>query len=252
MKRVKAIFPIFFIFIILSLIILFFFQNPLSGALQTLMLPVQRWTFSSATPHVSKEQTSQEKLQQENSDLRTQLAQMHEIQEDNKALHDQFEIASPAPKTLLPARIVGMHDDALLIDKGADEGLHVGDIVVVKDNLIGKVTKITPHISQVTLITNPTTSFTAKTSKTGAVGVIKAQGGDSIILDNVVLSDKLEQNDTIVTKGDLDAQGNGYPPDLIVGKIVSVNKKASSLFQSAKVESLVDFSSLQMVFVITK
>ena len=174
---------------------------------------------------------------------------MQEIERDNKALHDQFKTSNPQPKKLVVAEVIGRKSDELFIDKGSSDAIKVGDVVVIKDNLIGKVSKITPHISIVTLITHASTSFTAETSKTNTSGVIKSQGGDSIIFDNVILSDKLEKNDTIVTKGDVDMQGGGYPPKLIVGKIVSINKKASSLFQFAKVESLVNLSSVQMVFV---
>lgn len=193
--------------------------------------------------------TPQEQIQKENNDLRMQLAKMQETARDNKALHDQFQTTNPSPRKLIAAAVIGRRQDELFIDKGDQDGIHAGDVVVVKDNLIGKVTKTTPYIAVVTLITNPSTSFTAETAKTAKIGVIKSQGGDSIIFDNVVLSDKLEKNDIVVTKGDVVLQSGGYPPKLVVGKIVSINKKASNLFQSAKVESLVDLSALQLVFV---
>ena len=69
------------------------------------------------------------------------------------------------------------------------------------------------------------------------------------MIKNVVLSDKLTVSDLVLTKGDIDL-GRGYPPDLIVGKIVSVDKKASSLFQSAQVISLVDITRVPIVFII--
>ncbi|MGH7204307.1 MAG: rod shape-determining protein MreC [Candidatus Levyibacteriota bacterium] len=252
MKQAQAIFSIFFICIILSLIILFFFQNPLTGVLQSITVPLQRWTFTSLSQPVPPQLSSPEQLQQENNDLRAQLAHMQEIENDNKALHDQFQITSPAPKNLIPANIIGMHDDMMFLDKGSADNMKQNAIVVFKENLIGKITQTTPHISVVTLITNPAISFTAKTTKTNAIGVIKPQSGNSVVLDNVVLSAKLAKNDVIVTKGDLDTNGNGYPPKLIVGKIISINKKASNLFQSAKVESLVNFSELHIVFVMEK
>lgn len=251
MKRAQAIFSVFFIFVILSVIVLFFFQNPLNSFLQSVTLPIQQWTYATVSQPTPQAMTAQQ-LQEENSALRSQLAKVQEMQRDNKALHDQFRRSNPAPKSLLPAHVVGLHDDSLLIDKGERDGIEVGNVVVVKDNLVGKVARVTPHIAVVTIISNPTTSFTAKAAKSGAIGVIKAQGGDSIILDNVVLSDKLEKNDTVITKGDLDGKGNGYPPNLIVGKISLVNKKASDLFQSAKIQSLLKFDTLQVVFVMPK
>ena len=77
------------------------------------------------------------------------------------------------------------------------------------------------------------------------------QSKDGMILDSQLATtyEKLEKDDFVLTKGDVDSEGHGIPADLVIGKIVSVNKKASNLFQSASVQSLVDFSKLNMVFV---
>jgi rod shape-determining protein MreC len=202
--------------------------------------------------NTSQSPASMQQLQQENDQLRSQLAQMQEVQKDNQALHDQFITSNPSPHKLLPVEVIGDQQNALLIDNGEQEGIHTGDVVVVKDNLIGKVSETTPHISLVMLLSDPSTSFTAETAKTSARGIVKAQDGGNSIFDNVVLTDKLETNDVVMTKGGLDGHGKGYPPDLIVGKIVSVDKQASSLFQSARIQSLVDISQLRMVFVMTQ
>lgn len=251
MKRVKSVFPIFLLFLILSTIIFFFFQAPLTQPLQQITLPVQKWAFTTLAP-VNASQSNLEKLQQENDELRKQLAKTKEMERDNKALRDQFELSDPDPKDLLPASVIGMSDDTIIIDKGAVDQVTVGDVVVVKDNLVGKISKVSPRISVVQVISHPSTSFTAEAVKSTAIGVIKATGGDSIYLDNVILSDTLEKNDIVQTKGDVDASGAGYPPELIVGKIESVSKQDSNLFQQAKVKSLIDFSKLRMVFVITE
>jgi rod shape-determining protein MreC len=250
MQRAKSILPIFLLFIVLSLL-LFFFRNPLTGVLQNITLPIQKWVFQTYSP-THRILSPQEKLTEENNALRTQLAQTKELERDNKALRDQFELANPSPRTLVPADVIGANEDILILDRGDADKITQGDIVVLKDNLLGKITKVTPHISVVTLISHPSTSFTAQTVKTQANGVIKSQGGDTITLNNVVLSDKLEKDDIILTKGDVDQKGFGFPPKLVVGKIISVNKKASDLFQQAQVRSLVDLTNVRMVFVKTK
>ena len=251
MKRARIVFPIFLIFVILSLLIFFFFQNSITGVLQIGTLPLQKWVYGTIT-RTSQPLTPQEKLQEENNTLRTQLAKMHELERDNKALKDQFQTSKPTTKNLLPADVIGLQQDKITIDKGEQDNVHIGDIVVVKDNLIGKVSKTSPRISVATLISDPSTSFTAKTAKTSAIGVIVSQGGDNIFLGNVVLSDKLEKDDIVMTKGDVDEKGAGFPPDLVVGKIVSISKRESNLFQAAKLQSLVEFEKMRTVFVITQ
>ena len=66
-------------------------------------------------------------------------------------------------------------------------------IVIIKDNLVGKVVESSAHLSVVDLISNRHTSFTAETVKTEALGVVRGKGDDKIFLENVVLSDKLEK-----------------------------------------------------------
>lgn len=248
MKRIKAGFPIFLLLLVISLFIFFFSQNPLDGILQTFTIPIQKWTFGMyEIPSVT--QTPQEQLQAENNQLRLELAQMQELQKDNQALHDQFAVTTPAPQELLSANIVGMQQNAMIIDKGQSDNVQVGDVVIFKNNLIGTIGKVTPHLSLITLLSDPATSFTAQSVKSNANGIVRSEDGGIVTFENVILSDKLELNDIVETKGDLNLHGFGYPPKLVVGKIVSVDKQASSLFQSAKIQSLVDLTQLRMVFV---
>jgi rod shape-determining protein MreC len=249
MQRAKSVFPIFLLFLIVSIVIFFFLQSPLTQSLQLVTLPLQKWSYTTFSP-TPGEQTVQDKLQDENTNLKLQLAKMKEFENDNKALRDQFAKTSPAPKNLVPAAVVGLSDTTMMIDKGEADSIKIGEVAIVKNNLIGSISKVSPHLSVVTLISNPITSFTAKTTKTNTIGVVRAQGSDSIYLDNVVLSDKLETDDMVVTKGDINADGQGYPPDLIVGTIASVNKVDSNLFQQAKIRTLLNLSKIRMVFII--
>ncbi len=251
MQKRKSFFPTFLIFFILSIFIFLLsrlgFLNGLTGFLERATVPLQRVIFGAT--HSDKWGESA-KLKDENSKLASQIVKQSELKRENQALRDQFQTSNPAPRILLPAKIIGNNDGSLTIDKGRADTLKKGDVVVIKDNLIGKVEKISEHLATVSLLTS-NIIFTAKTAKTGSVGILKGQS-NGMILDNVLLNDHLEKDDLVITKGDEDLYGSGFPPDLVVGKIVSVNKKASNLFQSAEVRSLIDFSKLETVFIITK
>jgi len=45
--------------------------------------------------------------------------------------------------------------------------------------------------------------------------------------------------------------GGGYPPDLLIGQVSSTRSQAQALFQSATIQTVVDFSQLEIVLVIT-
>ncbi len=248
----RKIFPVFIGFFLLSFLIFILSQKGwtggLAGVFQTVTLPIQRSSFLFFHSYSRGG---------ENIDLPIQAAKVAALEKDNRALRDQFATANPSPKKLLPSYIVGMPAflpgvstvDEIIIDKGSDDKVKVGNSIVFKDNLIGKVVKTSPHLSVVDLLNHKGISFTAKTVATSALGIMQGTGTETIILNNVLLSDKLQKGDIVVTKGDIRLDGLGFMPNLVVGKIISINKKASALFQSAEVERLVDAARLEMVFV---
>lgn len=196
----------------------------------------------------------------ENRKLSAEFSQMQELKRENKALQDQFQTQSIPTHTLLPARVIGSRSFVpgvsaptdLVLDKGQDDGVMKGAAVVYQNNLVGKVTTVFAHAARVTLITNTDSSFTVRTSGTNALGIAKGQSGDGILLDNVTLTDTLKNGDIVESKGDMADQGVGIPPGLVIGKILAVHKRSSSLFQTADIASLLDFSRLETVFIIVK
>jgi rod shape-determining protein MreC len=265
MKRKENFLPVFFVFLVLSFLVFGLSKagilNPVSSVLQKVISPFQSATynfFNSVT--LLGENPKLKKLERENLILTSMLSDQKKLESENSALSDQFQVSSPNSNTLLPANIVGAPSfipgvsvpETFIIDKGTRDRVRVGEAVIYKNNLLGKITKSNDSLSEVTLVTNLSSSFTVKTSSSQALGVIKGQGGGEMILDNVLLSDSLKPSDLVLTNGDTSLDGAGYPPDLVVGKIISVDKKASSLFQRAEVSSFIDFSKIITVFIIVK
>ena len=255
----------FFVFLLLSCLVFGLSKvgilNPVSSVFQKISTPFQRTSyniFNSIT--LFGENSKLKKLETENLALTSMLSDQKKLESENSALSDQFQASSPNSNTLLPANIVGAPSfipgvstpETFIVDKGTQDGVKVGEAVVYKNNLLGKITKSNDSLSEITLVTNISSSFTAKISSAGTLGVIKGQGGGEMILDNVLLSDNLEPSNLVLTNGDTSLNGNGYPPDLVVGKIVSIDKKASSLFQRAEISSFIDFSKITTVFIIVK
>jgi rod shape-determining protein MreC len=197
-------------------------------------------------------------LEEINLDLSKKLVDQKKILEDNKALRDQFTTTSINNKNLIAANIVGSPSfipgvtmpENYILDKGEKDGIKTGQFVIYKDNLVGKIVQASKNFSKVDLLTNQNFSVTAQTVFSNATGIVKGQGGGEIILDNVVLSQSLNKDDLVATKGDLDVRGAGILPNLILGKIISVNKNPSSLFQSAKIKTQLDFIHLSTVFIV--
>jgi rod shape-determining protein MreC len=260
MKRKGNVFPVFVIFVILSGIVFVLSQNgfvrSVRGVIEHITIPLQRMTFDSFLFfHDTKTEIVQ--LREENAKLLTQLAKQKELEKEDQALRDQFKTTRPSSSVLLPAHVLGLVSfipgitaiDQIVIDKGMKDNVQSGAVVIFKDNLIGVISQVSEHQSLVNVLTKKETSFTAETVKTSALGIIKGLGEGEMIIDNVAFADKLQKNDIVITKGDMHDSNKKIPPHLVIGKISSINKRESDVFQTAKVRSLIDISRLDIVFV---
>lgn len=256
MKK-KIVFPVVGILILCCIIFIFVFEEKLVTSIplmHSLFAPLQKGTYV-ATQHITNQTENGQEITNQNN-LQEQI-RYKQLQEDNTALRDQFQTASIPPNHLLPAHIIGEPGfipgntavETFTLDKGSDDGMKVGMIVIYKDTILGKIQQTSHTVAQAIVISNDAVSFSAKTFATNALGVVKGQGGGTILLDNVILSQTLKLHDIVETKGDMDIHGNGYPPNLIVGRIVSIQKDPSALFQKASIQSLVDITKLDIVFV---
>lgn len=262
MQRTSGLFPIFAFLFCLSLFLLLLSKfgdaNGLGGIVQDVVNPVDHLLFTSVYGATPSTLSPMDRLTDANNVLLSELAQEKELEMDNQALRDQFQTASPNSQNLVPAKIIGFSGfipgltpiNAFIVNIGTDNQVMAGEAVVFKNNLIGIVSHTSEHLSVISPITSNNVSITAQTVNTQALGIIQGDNNVQIDFDNVILSDTLSVNDVVVTKGDINGQGFGIPPGLVVGKIVSIDKKTSALFQSAKLESLIDLTHLSTVFIL--
>lgn len=249
--------PLFILLILATFIIVLLSKfgviNFASNIVQNTLAPVQATVRELFVKDVDSKET-------EAFEFASKLVDQQKLIEDNAALRNQFETTTIRSQTLLPAKIVGSPSfipglsipETLILGVGSIDGVREGQAVVYKDNLVGIIEKSNENFSKVVLVNSPDFSLTVKTLKENASGVIKGRGGGQLILNNVLLSQKLTENEVVVTRGSVNEGGEGVLPGLIIGKITSLNKNASDLFQNAKVEPLVDPRNLSTVFIIVK
>lgn len=203
-------------------------------------------------PKGAKEQ----KLLVANARLEADLAAKKALEKENSVLKKQFKYSTPHPKNLLPADVVSVRSflpgvsipRELILDKGTKDGVKKGAGVIAANNLVGIIKEASPYLSVVLLVTEEGFSQSVRTVGTNALGIGRGVGG-GIVLDTVVLTDKLTKGDLVVTGASLTGNTLLVPANLVLGQIVSVNKQQSALFQSAEVKSLLDLSHLTTVFI---
>lgn len=181
-------------------------------------------------------------LEEEVARLTAQAQRLKDLEEENQTLRTQLGASQKISRKLLPAQVIGFNPFTL--DVGEKEGIKAGQVVLFQDNMVGRVSKVSPFSSQVMLITDPQSKITVKTTG-GAFGILGGQYGEGLSLEKVVQGDPLNEGDVVVTGGD-----EGFPKGLVVGKIGKVEEKESEVFQRAQVKPLLNFEKLELVFVV--
>lgn len=261
MKRKPNYLPFFLTFFILSLVLILLgssgFFNTITSLVNKSSMPAKNFVYILSLRSLQNKEIK--KLTQKNLELQKRLEDEYKFITDNIAYKSQFEKSEEKSSDLLPAGVIGYpgfvpgvtQPEFLMIDKGEGNQIELGDTVISDNYLVGKIVQTYPDYAKIELITNEGSSFTAKIGEGSEEnGIIKGQGDGELLLDNVLLTSSLNKDTNVLTKGDKDEQGFGYPPDILVGKIVSIEKNQSDLFQRASIESPLDFKNLEIVFVL--
>lgn len=260
MQNRNSFIPFFLVFFTISLVLIFIGRLGLLNGITSFVNRGATPIKSSTLNIFGYQNKNISALSSENAKLKKELSDKQSLILENKALKDQFAKSGAKSLEQLPAKVVGYPGfipgvstpEYLIIDKGSKSSVKKGSTIVIENYLIGKVIDVRPDFSKVELLNNKNSSFTAKVASLDgaeATGVIKGQN-DEMNFENVLLTLTIKKNDLVLTKGDKDENGMGYPSDLIIGEITSVEKKSSDLFQKAKVKSFVDFTNLKTVFIL--
>lgn len=156
-----------------------------------------------------------------------------------------------APMTTMPARIIGRNASnwyqAMVINKGARDGIHAEMGVVTDAGVVGRVVRVNPTTSIVLLLSDPNVAITGMIQTSRDEGIIQGTPQGNIHMKYLPPLSPVQVGDVVVTSGLTD----DFPRGLHIGHIQQVTKAATDLFQSGKITPIVDFSKLEGVLVIT-
>lgn len=248
----KNIFPVFLLFLLLSLFLILLDREgvfrPLRDQVERMVVPAKTKIYQLRQPKdkniaIVKYQEEKERMI---ASLESQLAV---LKSENAAARRLLGAPLPADWRFLPAQVMGVNSDFLQIDKGRAEGVKEGMVVVLEKVLVGKVVRSSEHFSQVLLPSSEGAKILA-ISRLGDEGEVLAKGvslgqAARLSFERVLLEETLEPNDWVMTAGD-----EIFPPNLLLGKITKVFKKEGEIYQRAEIEPVIRPEHLEIVFVV--
>ncbi len=199
----------------------------------------------------------QRKLESENQQLKKQveqyaiaIQQQHNQGADAKeleALKAQPDLYDDFSITIARAIIDVNYliNDKLLIDKGSNDGLSIGNTVLNKEGVVGQISLSNPQNSQVMLITNPDYKIYLQTKVTKSKMLAQGIGNNHLIVRYLNKNEKIAVGDILTTTGLDDL----YPANVPAARISKIFYENNS-FNSALCEPIVDFNKLQYILVL--
>lgn len=195
-----------------------------------------------------------ERLRAENESLRKENEQLMEAQGENQILRELFNRAAETPEyTRITADVIGQDTNpalqSILINKGFDDGVRVGMPVEAARGLMGQVYRVTNNAAQVALLTETSSAIPVRLGGTRATGMLRGAGrGAMPTIDWIDLQYQVTVGELVTTSG----LGGKFPENLVIGRVIDVERNEAELFQSAVVQPAVDFSTVEIVFVVTE
>jgi rod shape-determining protein MreC len=192
------------------------------------------------------------KLEKENAKLISENVQLLELKSENELLRDllRFQKANQ-DYNLVPARIISKDPDSFLqsmtVDVGTEQGVAVGQGVILNGYIVGKVDRVYTSHARVLLLTNRSSVVNAQIVSSRANGLIKGELGYGLVIDSLPQDANVKLNDRVISSG----LGGNIPKGLIIGTISEIVSDESDVFQKASVSSPIDFAGLELVFIIT-
>lgn len=181
-------------------------------------------------------------LQAQNANLKTLAAENLSLKE---ILSYRERVTDPGIVAQVVAASDGETTRALILDRGSDDGVRLGQPVTVGEGIIiGKIGGVRRESSQVILLSDSRSSLAVTTqSLKETLGVLEGGQGLSTTLSMIPPDQRLAPGDSIITSGLEPGIRRGY----VVGVIERIIKNAQDPFQSASVQPF--YASQQMLYV---
>jgi rod shape-determining protein MreC len=190
-------------------------------------------------------------LENEIALLRSQNIQYQQQVQEAEVCNALLDFGRAHPENrYIAAVVLGRDPNPFLryfyIDRGSDIGIRHGMPVVTQQGLVGRIDAVTATASRVQLITDPAAVVNVLLQPSQAYAqMVGSQTGD-INLEMIPQDAVISPGDLVLTSG----LGGNYPPNIVIGEVLTVRKLQTGLFQSASIQPAVDFRNLQAVLVI--
>lgn len=228
--------------------------NPIQKVFYSLNNTVK--DFIDFSTNFSKVKEENEELTKRNNELESMAIEYNSLKNENERLKELVNFKDQKSEyEYITCNITGKSGnnflDGYTIDRGEKDGLQRGMVVVASKGLVGQVTSVASNWAMVQSLNNENIAVAALVESTReTVGIVTgyrdSNGRLLAKVYNLPLTSDVKIGDNILTSGN----GNIYPKDIKIGKVIEVKEDKAKLMKVAIVEPYVEFNKLEELMII--
>ncbi|MCP4965924.1 MAG: rod shape-determining protein MreC [bacterium] len=220
--------------------------SPLQEAASAVTRPVVG--FIDALSDIASLREENDELREENDSLRAEVEEFAGVQAELELLRELNGVEVPDDLPTVVARITSPGSSSFDLDrwinKGSDDGISIGDAVIVEQGLVGRIDQVFDGSARVRLILDPNVRVAVRDAVTDQAGFVTGNNTDPLVL-RIFQAEEAAIAGTIV-----ETAGSRFPSGIVVGTVIETAADEAGFGLVAEVEPGVSFSSLDFVIVI--
>jgi rod shape-determining protein MreC len=186
------------------------------------------------------------------------LSDIEQLHAENLRLREVLAFSGNLGYQNIPAQLIGKDPgiifNTLTLNKGYNQGVRKGMPVIAIQNglqgLVGKVMSVGPMTSQVLPVFDSRNFIGARLERSRYEGLVNGGGASDkdlrMIYIDPVAKTAISVDDMVITSG----LNSMYPPNLIVGKVSSIQAKPYETSIELTVHPFIEFTKMEYVYVL--
>jgi len=199
-----------------------------------------------------------EALRAENDQLSIDNRSAAELRRENDQLTALLQLREGLNFETTAAAVIARETSearrVIVIDRGSDDGLQVGHVVIASGGaLVGRIIDVGPDFARVLLMSDSTSTVIGQLLSSTATGKVVGQPGGALVMTAVDSTVTVPMGEEVFTAGIELAGGlrSPYPKGLLIGQVVDVARDPNEVVQTVFLEPAAPLDNLEFLLVIT-
>ena len=204
----------------------------------------------------SEVKAQNKELINKNQELQNQLSTYSDLKDENDRLRSILNFTEERNNyNYIACDIIGYSGgnflDGYIVNKGKDDNIQKGMIVIAAQGLVGQVTSVGSNWSIIQSLVNENIAVSVMVESTRDTGYIKgfkdSQNSNLTKVYDLPIDSQIKEGDVIVTSG----VGMLYPKEIRIGEVTHVEEDKVHVMKNAVVKPYVDFNKLEELFIVS-